>query len=553
MSQVATADAESPRHRHRWRYAWSGVVGAVLFGASSFTPSLLPRSPVLQGILAGVAAAFGYGIGETVAWLAGRVVRWRPGPVAQRRAWRSLAVVGGLAGVLGLVAGWRWQSQIHELMGETAPPGPSVLVVLAVALLVFAGLVAVSRFLRGIGHWVLVRVLRFVPLWVARTVAVVAVALLVVGVISGVVMNVFLAVSNSAFSVRDTATTDGVVQPSSPERSGSPDSLAPWETLGREGRDFVGTGPTRNQLTLFSGAAALQPIRVYAGLQTAPDVQDRVAVVVDELRRTDAFDRQALVVVTTTGTGWVDPASVDALEYVLGGDTAIAAMQYSYLPSWISFLADKSKAQEAGVALFRGVYDAWSALPEQDRPALYVFGESLGSFGGHEAFASLDEMAAQVSGAVYAGTPNFTALWKSLVEARDEGSLERLPVYQDGRVARWMAQPEDLTLPSGPWSGSRVVYLQYASDPIVWWSGDLVLHQPDWLREPRGADVLPQMRWIPWVTFWQVTADMVFSTAVPPGHGHKYLQDYVDAWVAAAQPNGWSPDDTARLRTLLAQ
>ena len=108
-------------------------------------------------------------------------------------------------------------------------------------------------------------------------------------------------------------------------------------------------------------------------------------------------------------------------------------MQYSYLPSWISFLADKSKAQEAGVVLFHDVYNAWSELPADHRPQLYVFGESLGSSGGHEAFASLDDMAAQTSGAVYAGTPNFTALWKSLVDGRDQGSLERLPVYQDGR------------------------------------------------------------------------------------------------------------------------
>ena len=59
------------------------------------------------------------------------------------------------------------------------------------------------------------------------------------------------------------------------------------------------------------------------------------------------------------------------------------------------------------------------------------------------------------------------------------------------------------------------------------------------------------MRWIPWVTFWQTTADMVFSTGVPPGHGHKYKQDYVDAWVAVAQPSGWTADDTARLRALI--
>ena len=96
-----------------------------------------------------------------------------------------------------------------------------------------------------------------------------------------------------------------------------------------------------------------------------------------------------------------------------------------------------------------------------------------------------------------------------------------------------------------------MVYLQHASDPIVWWSPHLLLHRPDWLAEPRGADVDPSMRWIPWVTFWQVTADMVFSTGVPAGHGHVYKQEYVDAWAAVTQPPDWTPDDTTRLRELI--
>ena len=48
--------------------------------------------------------------------------------------------------------------------------------------------------------------------------------------------------------------------------------------------------------------------------------------------------------VTTTGSGWVDPASVDTFEYLSGGDSAIVAIQYSYLPSWMSYLVDQSKA-----------------------------------------------------------------------------------------------------------------------------------------------------------------------------------------------------------------
>ena len=158
-------------------------------------------------------------------------------------------------------------------------------------------------------------------------------------------------------------------------------------------------------------------------------------------------------------------------------------------------------------------------------------------------------MAARTGGAVLAGTPNFTELWGTLVAGRDAGSPERLPVYDGGRTARFAAAPYDLTQPATPWDTPRMAYLQHASDPIVWWSGDLLLHQPDWLREPPGADVLPAMRWLPWVTFWQVTADMVFSTGVPEGHGHVYTPPTCCAPAARGLPPRRSSPTCSRARS----
>ena len=103
------------------------------------------------------------------------------------------------------------------------------------------------------------------PLWLARTIAVTAVVLLVVGVLTGVVFRGFIAVSNAAFSVKDTTTDAGAVQPTAPERSGSPASLIAWDTLGRQGRNFVARGPTRAQIAEFTGRPAMVPVRVYAG------------------------------------------------------------------------------------------------------------------------------------------------------------------------------------------------------------------------------------------------------------------------------------------------
>jgi len=77
------------------------------------------------------------------------------------------------------------------------------------------------------------------------------------------------------------------------------------------------------------------------------------------------------------------------------------------------------------------------------------------------------------------------------------------------------------------------------------------LSKPDWLREPRGRDVLNEVRWIPFVTFWQVTADLPLATEVPAGHGHTYSAEYVDAWAAVLQPPGWTADRANRLRQIV--
>jgi uncharacterized membrane protein len=258
-----------------------------------------------------------------------------------------------------------------------------------------------------------------------------------------------------------------------------------------------------------------------------------------------------LLVVTTTGTGWVDPAASDSLEYEFNGDTAMVAMQYSYLPSWMSFLVDQVKARDAGRALFDAVYGAWAKLPPETRPKLYVFGESLGTFGGEAAFSGLADIQNRTAGVLWAGPPNFNALTRQIVENRDNGSPEWLPVVDQGRTVRFADEAPDLAKPSGTWGQPRVVYLQNASDPIVWWSPRLIVHHPDWLRGARGPDVSQSMVWIPFVSFWQITADLVFAVGVPDGHGHKYEADYVNGWADVAQPPGWTAADTDRLRQLV--
>ncbi|MGE5764261.1 MAG: alpha/beta-hydrolase family protein, partial [Mycobacterium leprae] len=280
--------------------------------------------------------------------------------------------------------------------------------------------------------------------------------------------------------------------------------------------------------------------------------ESRAELAVEDLDRAGGFARSGLLVATTTGSGWVDPASVDTFEYLTGGDSAIVAMQYSHLPSWISYLVDQDKAREAGRALFDAVYDRWSKLPADRRPHLYVFGESLGSFGAETAFSGEYDLRNRTDGVVFAGPPNFNTLYREFTDGRDRGSREVQPVYKNGRTVRFSNDPSSGIGPtSAPWQGARVVYVLNPSDPIVWWGPHLVLHRPDWLKESPGRDVLGAMRWIPFVTFWQVTADLPFATEVPAGHGHTYTNEYVAAWTAVLRPVGWTEQQSARLQTII--
>jgi uncharacterized membrane protein len=422
-----------------------------------------------------------------------------------------------------------------------------------VSILIAAALLMVGRGIRSLVRFVARQLGRFLPRQAAGALAVLVVIVIVGFLATGVLPHAFTAAANSVFSSADNGTDPGIAEPATPLRSGSPESLVPWSTLGRQGRTFVGSGPTPAEISKFSGTAAMEPIRVYVGLKSAPSIAAESTLAVRELERTGAFHRKVIVVATTTGTGWLNPEMIDPLEYMYDGDTAVVAIQYSFLPSWISFLVDKAPAQEAGRDLFDAVYDTWHQLPAGRRPALVVFGESLGSFGGEAAFSGVEDIRDRTSGDLWVGPTNTNTLWSQFTAARDPGSPEWQPVYQGGRTVRFVTSAAELEAAAPGWERPRVVYLQNTSDPIVWWSWQLAFHEPDWLGGPHPPDVSSAMHWYPLVTFWQVSADLALSTAVPAGHGHSYgMLQGAAAWAAIIPPHGWTNARTAELGKLTA-
>jgi len=566
LAPATTRTGRARRAVARWwvRFSPSGLIGAVVLFAAALGPSLMPRSTLYQGAIAGVCAAIGYGVGTFAGWGARRIGLRAPWPEHRRPLVRRIAAGLGLAVVVwALAVDADWQARSRTLLGmdDAAPAQPLGVVVLAVLLALL--LVLAARGLRRATVAVARLVGRLLPPVAARLVAVVVVAVATYLLVDGTIVAGVRHVLVTTYAGLDEQTWEGDEPPTEPERSGSPGSASTWDSLGREGRRFVAGGPTTAALAAFSRSVGLErevrePVRVYAGLDTDADADlDEVArLVVEELDRTDAWDRSVLVVTTTTGTGWVDPAASAAIELLWGGDSAIAAMQYSYLPSWVSFVGDRSSPPDAGRALFEAVYARWSQLPPDDRPALYAFGISLGSFGSQGAFSSLSDVAARTDGAVWAGTPGFTPLWRGLTADRDAGSLQVHPVLDEGRDVRWGVALRDddgasLTDGDATWQHPRVVYLQHPSDGVTWWSAELLLERPDWLREPRGADVLPDVRWFPVATSFRLAIDLFVAGEAPAGHGHTFVGEYADAWAAVAPPPGWTHEATTTLRGVL--
>ncbi|MGB5112525.1 MAG: alpha/beta-hydrolase family protein [Mycobacterium sp.] len=552
---LLTPDAPARAVQRDWwsrHYTFTGTAVGLLFIWLSLTPSLLPRGPLFQGLVSGAAGGIGYGLGVFGVWLYRYMLSKDSTPSAPRRAWLILLVVGVIGQIAAIVYFHVWQDDIRDLMGVSRlafwdHPLTAVLAIVFLFLFVEIGQL-VGRFVRF-----LVRQLeRVAPPRVSGVVAVVLVLALAIALLNGIVAHFAMSTINNTFeSVNNEGDPDDPA-PTTVLRSGGPQSLASWESLGHQGRSFVAGGPSVAELTEFNGAPATEPIRAYAGLNSADGIKATAKLAAEELRRTGGLQRDVIAVATTTGTGWINEAEASSLEYMYNGNTAIVSMQYSFLPSWISFLVDQENARQAGQALFEEVDALVRELPEADRPKLVVFGESLGSLGGETPFLALNNLIARTDGALFSGPTFKNTIWTNLTINRDAGSPQWLPIFDKGENVRFSAKAaQDLVRPDDPWGQPRAVYLQHASDPIAWWNPDLLFAKPDWLREPRGYDVSPRMEWIPVVTFLQVSADMAVCVDVPDGHGHVYARDVANAWAAILQPPGWTPEKTDRLRPVL--
>jgi uncharacterized membrane protein len=530
-----------------------GLVGGALLFSMSLTPSLLPRTFVFQGVLSGCAFAIGYAIGVFLEW----VWDYMEIQLPEWRLWWWLRWAVGAACVLlaafCLLQTASWQNSVRAAMNMEPVDNGHPLLVLLMALppailLILIGTLLVHG-VRSLSR----RLLRYVPRRVAFVLSLVLVSAASATLVDGVLLRYALQVADSFFERLDAVTAEGGTPPADPMRSGSTASLIKWDTIGRDGRIYVASGPSKADIEAVAGRTAMEPLRVYVGLRSAPTLGERAKLALAELLRVGAFDRSVLVIIMPVGTGWVDPASIDSLEYLQAGDVASVALQYSYLTSPLSLIVEPDYGSGSAQALFKEVYAYWTSLPADHRPRLYLNGLSLGAHSSQASTQILDVLQDPFNGALWAGPPYTSAIWRWATSNRQPQSPEWLPRFGNDTSIRFANRGSQLADSQAEWGPIRLAFLQYPSDPIVFFDWSILYRAPDWLKAPRGPGVSSAVNWFPVVTFLQLGVDMALGQTSPVGYGHVYAaRDYVEAWNAIIEPPGWDAAGLDRLGNLLS-
>lgn len=315
--------------------------------------------------------------------------------------------------------------------------------------------------------------------------------------------------------------------PTTPERSGGPASEVPWSRLGRQGRRFITDAPSVETIEQVMGKPAVaEPVRVFVGYDAARSAEARVTLAMSELRRTSAFDRSILIVSAPAGTGYVNTLPMEVADYATLGDSAAVAVQYARLPSLLALQQTPSGANHHRL-LLAAIRDELDTRPPESRPRVVVYGESLGSWAGQDAFIDGGPIAFKdmgVSEALWVGTPYYSKWRRQALEDGAPGgtveeinSIEELDTDSEERI---------------------VTLLTHYNDPVDRINLSLFYREAPWIMEsPVKPGISEHQRWRPVITGLQSIIDAINATNPTPGVfravGHDYRLDLPEVTVAA--------------------
>jgi len=316
--------------------------------------------------------------------------------------------------------------------------------------------------------------------------------------------------------------------PTSPLVSGSPESLLPFADLGQQGRRYVTDVVTPELIEEVMGEPArAHPIRAYVGFNSEPLYQTgRAELALAELDRTGAFDRSVLLLISPTGTGWVDHALIEAAEFLTRGDIATCCIQYARYPSFLSVQKVALGRGQFRLLLW-GVTQRLAGLPPEQRPRVLVFGESMGAWTSsdcimYQGIDGFDHYG--IDRALWVGLP-WLAKWSRSGMTRGSSTL-----VPEGTVGVFDHHDQLAALDDDQRGRLRAIVVSHDNDPIAVLGPDLLVQRPAWLADgQRGRGVPQTMRWQPLGTFVQTGMDAMNAMMKVPGEfasfGHDYRAD----------------------------
>ncbi len=522
----------------------------LMFFAASLTPSLIPRGPEVQGILGGLLTALGYLIGQIVALL------WRAAEMPRLSGRPAWALTWLIAAALVVFFAWvlasslTWQNDLRQKMGMEMADGLHLTRIVIFAVLTFAAAFLVGRLVASFFRLIRAWFFRIMPPRRANVLGLIVVVLVLFVVTRDGLLDWVVASLDTSYEAAQALFDNAPPAPDDPSKVGSAASLIDWAAIGAPGRDFITSGPDAAAIAAFTGRPARAPIRVYVGRANGDTPQERAELALAELKRLGAFEREVLIVASPTGTGWMDPGAHDPVEYMHNGDIATVAAQYSYLQSPLALILETRTGLEQAMALQDVVHGYWKTLPKDARPRLYVHGLSLGAWSSMHAtnlFRLLDD---PIDGAFWAGPPFPSGFWNYIQTQRAPGSPWVLPQIGDGGLVRYASHVADASEAEAEWGDMRIAFLQYSSDPVVFYDPYSLWRAPPWMNDPPAEDMSEHFVFMPVVTQFQLALDMALSFGAPAGYGHAYYaQDYIGPWVQVTNPANWRAEDTERLKT----
>jgi uncharacterized membrane protein len=432
-------------------------------------------------VLGGAVGAIGFEIGRGLRWLWNFMELPKSGSDWQRRM--RLAGFGVAAAIASfcLYRAADWQNATRAVFGMEPVESSHVFTVGGIALAVFVLLWLVFRLFGILNRLVIRQLNRVLPPRVGMVIGFGLALWLFWALVDGVLVRQVFRIADASFEAADTFIP--------PDLTG--------RRLGRWGRSFVATAPTGTRSRPSCRKPAMDPVRVYVGRRAAETAEERAAIALAELIRQGGFERSTLVVVVPVGTGWMDPGGHDTLDFMLGGDVATVAVQYSYLTSVLSLFAHPEYGVGQSRALFDAVYDHWVTLPEAERPALYVHGLEPGRL----------QLADDPAAARHARRPDRRrdvgriALLQPLLAVRAGEPPGRQPglaaAFRQRLACRTLNQFGGLDGDFAPWGPVRLVFLNYGSDAIVVFNPASAWQPPDWMaaspraRRRAGAPLVP--------------------------------------------------------------